>query len=374
MTHRGELPAHAAVGRRAAARRDRARAAGGPERCCCATSRPATSTRSTPSGARAVRRAAATTGSPRRSSPTRTRWPTRGRRRVQHHRRAADRGGARGPHASTPAHACARATSWTRRSPGCWRGPARAVLTVLGHRHRRGGAGRHPRPVEDGRQPDRRALRRAGGDRHRRQPLGRAPAARAPPCCPGTPRRGCRASTAWPRRARCPTSTSAARSCARCRSTTRSPRAPSSCRSRRPRPGCSGPSGPSLAPGRLFDAGHSRRADRVLVLGPERRPPAGHRPGRPAARDLPRRPALRRDRPARRRAPPGRRCWGRRSCPRARRAASSACARPALAQVETRIGAVDLIARQAPAGAEPGDPAPAEGRRPARSAPAARRR
>ena len=95
------------------------------------------------------------------------------------------------------------------------------------------------------------------------------------------------------------------------------------------------------------------------------------------------------DRPARRRSGARRRCSARsRSCPRAPRGASSASRRPRSAQVETRIGAVDLIARQAPMAlsptdptllkvAAPPDPRAAAGRgqeRPQRAVPAARRR
>ena len=77
--------------------------------------------------------------------------------------------------------------------------------------------------------------------------------------------------------------------------------------------------------GRFFDAGHSARGDRVLVLGPNAAAAPRHRPHRPAAGGLPGRPAVRRRRPARRRQPPGIAASARRSCPRAPLGASSAC-------------------------------------------------
>jgi putative ABC transport system permease protein len=111
-----------------------------------------------------------------------------------------------------------------------------------------------------------------------------------------------------------------------------------------------------LATGRLFDAGHSRRADRVLVLGPN------------AARRL--RIARVDEQPAvfigdrlyavigllagvRRQAS----LMGAAIMPEGTARREFSLRAPGLAQVETRIGAVDLIARQAPLALSPTDPA-----------------
>jgi hypothetical protein len=110
-----------------------------------------------------------------------------------------------------------------------------------------------------------------------------------------------------------------------------------------------------LASGRLFDAGHSDRADRVLVLGPN------------AARRL----SIARvdEQPAvfvgdrlyavigllagvRRQAS----LMGAAIMPEGTARREFSLRAPALAQVETRIGAVDLIARQAPVALSPTDP------------------
>ena len=82
-------------------------------------------------------------------------------------------------------------------------GPGRADRPR--HGGRRGRARRHPRALEDGREPDRRPLRRAGRHRHRRHAEDRQPPAGAigdATPCPGTPRHACRGSTAWSRPAR----------------------------------------------------------------------------------------------------------------------------------------------------------------------------
>jgi putative ABC transport system permease protein len=111
-----------------------------------------------------------------------------------------------------------------------------------------------------------------------------------------------------------------------------------------------------LASGRLFDAGHSARADRVLVLGPN------------AARRL--RMSRVDEQPAvfvgdrlyavigllagvRRQAS----LMGAAIMPEGTARREFSLRAPALAQVETRIGAVDLIARQAPRALSPTDPA-----------------
>jgi hypothetical protein len=111
-----------------------------------------------------------------------------------------------------------------------------------------------------------------------------------------------------------------------------------------------------LAAGRIFDAGHSERADRVLVLGPN----AARRLGI-ASVDV--QPAVF----------VGDRLYSvigilsgvRRQAsllasaimPEGTARREFALAAPALVQVETRIGAVDLIVRQAPLALSPGDPA-----------------
>ena len=290
-------------------------------------------------------------------------------------RRAA--GPARAPargQAPRPRHA-RRATSLAEALAGLLARPARVALTVLGTVI---GVGALVATLGLSKTAGNQIVGRFDalvGDRHRRQPLGARAAAPAPRSCRGTPRRACGGSTAWPRPARSPTSTCAARSCARSRSTTRSPRARSSCRSRRRRPACSARCSAELAAGRFFDAGHSRaRRPRRSCSGPNAARRLGITRRRPAAGGLHRRPPLRRDRAAGGRRAARRRCSARRSCPRAPPAASSASRRPALAQVETRVGAVDLIARQAPARAQPRRPGAAarSRRRPTRGSCAAR--
>jgi macrolide transport system ATP-binding/permease protein len=110
-----------------------------------------------------------------------------------------------------------------------------------------------------------------------------------------------------------------------------------------------------LAAGRWFDAGHSRRADRVLVLGSN----AARRVGidrvdqQPAVfvgdrlyvvigllSDVSRQASL----------------LGAAIMPEGTARREFGLAAPALAQVETRVGAVDLIARQAPIALSPSDP------------------
>jgi macrolide transport system ATP-binding/permease protein len=110
-----------------------------------------------------------------------------------------------------------------------------------------------------------------------------------------------------------------------------------------------------LATGRLFDAGHSRRADRVLVLGPN----AARRLG--IAR-VDQQPAIfLGDRlyavigllaGVRRQAS----LLGAAIMPEGTARREFGLRAPAFAQVETRIGAVDLIARQAPLALSPSDP------------------
>lgn len=110
-----------------------------------------------------------------------------------------------------------------------------------------------------------------------------------------------------------------------------------------------------LATGRLFDAGHSLRADRVLVLGPN----AARRLG--IAR-VDQQPAIFvGDRVyavigllagVRRQAS----LLGAAIMPEGTARREFGLRAPAFAQVETRIGAVDLIARQAPLALSPSDP------------------
>ena len=110
-----------------------------------------------------------------------------------------------------------------------------------------------------------------------------------------------------------------------------------------------------LAQGRLFDAGHSQRADRVLVLGPN----AARRLG---ITRLDQQPAVF----------VGDRVYavigvlggvrrqvsllGAAIMPEGTARREFGLRAPALAQVETRIGAVDLIVRQAPVALSPSDP------------------
>jgi putative ABC transport system permease protein len=110
-----------------------------------------------------------------------------------------------------------------------------------------------------------------------------------------------------------------------------------------------------LAAGRLFDSGHSRRADRVIVLGPN----AARRVGITRVDQQP--AVFIGDRlysvigllsGVRRQAS----LLGAAIIPEGTARREFALPAPALAQVETRIGAVDLIARQAPVALSPSDP------------------
>jgi macrolide transport system ATP-binding/permease protein len=110
-----------------------------------------------------------------------------------------------------------------------------------------------------------------------------------------------------------------------------------------------------LAAGRLFDAGHSRRADRVLVLGPN----AARRLGISDVADQP--AVFVGDRlytvigllsGVRRQLS----LLGAAIMPQGTARREFGLPAPALAQIETRIGAVDLIVRQAPLALSPSDP------------------
>jgi hypothetical protein len=111
-----------------------------------------------------------------------------------------------------------------------------------------------------------------------------------------------------------------------------------------------------LATGRLFDAGHSHRADGVLVLGPNaaRRLRVARVDEQPAVfigdrlyavigllADVRRQASL----------------MGAAIMPEGTARREFSLRAPGLAEVETRIGAVDLIARQAPVALSPTDPA-----------------
>jgi hypothetical protein len=120
-------------------------------------------------------------------------------------------------------------------------------------------------------------------------------------------------------------------------------------------PGLFGAVHASLATGRLFDAGHSRRGDRVLILGPN----AARRLGitrvdqQPAVflgdrlyavigllADVRRQVSLR----------------GAAIMPEGTARREFGLRAPGLAQVETRVGAVPLVVRQAPTALSPADP------------------
>jgi ABC-type lipoprotein release transport system permease subunit len=120
-------------------------------------------------------------------------------------------------------------------------------------------------------------------------------------------------------------------------------------------PGLFGAVHAELATGRLFDAGHSRRADRVLVLGPN----AARRLGITRIDDQP--AVFLGDRlyavigllsSVRRQAS----LLGAAIMPEGTAQREFGLRAPALAQVETRIGAVELIVRQAPVALSPADP------------------
>ncbi len=222
-------------------------------------------------GARALRRAERRRAHARHGHPRGPRGRARAAARADGRRRPD--GGDVSPRPQTARHRGRAVAPGPRMSPRDLarrgvRGPARpsrprrADRARDGDRRRR--ARRDARSVEDGEQPDRRPLRRARGDRHRRQPLGARGRRRAARSCRGTPRRGCGASTASSPPGRSPTSTSAARSCARSRSTTRS------------RPGATQLPMKAASPGRL--PGRARRAVRRPVL--RRRPLAARRPRR----------------------------------------------------------------------------------------------
>jgi hypothetical protein len=120
-------------------------------------------------------------------------------------------------------------------------------------------------------------------------------------------------------------------------------------------PGLFGAVHAELATGRLFDAGHSARADRVLVLGPN----AARRLGISRVDQQP--AVFVGDRlyavigllsGVRRQAS----LLGSAIMPEGTARQEFGLRAPAFAQVETRIGAVDLIARQAPLALSPSDP------------------
>jgi putative ABC transport system permease protein len=120
-------------------------------------------------------------------------------------------------------------------------------------------------------------------------------------------------------------------------------------------PGLFGAVHARLATGRLFDAGHSRRADRVLVLGAN----AARRLGIARVDQQP--AVFVGDRlyavigllsGVRRQAS----LLGAAIMPEGTARREFGLRAPALAQVETRIGAVELIVRQAPAALSPADP------------------
>ena len=146
--------------------------------------------------------------------------------------------------------------------------PSRVALTVLGHGHRRRRARRHAGALEDGRQPDRRPVRRALGHRRGHQPLG--------------PRGGGAGGTVLPwdaeARLRRLNGVAAAGTIsdvdvrgALVRSVPlNDPLAAGAIQLpiKAASPGAFRAVRAELLTGRFFDAGHSRRADRVLVLGP----------------------------------------------------------------------------------------------------------
>jgi macrolide transport system ATP-binding/permease protein len=120
-------------------------------------------------------------------------------------------------------------------------------------------------------------------------------------------------------------------------------------------PGLFGAVHAELSAGRLFDAGHSRRADRVLVLGPNaaRRLGISRLDQQPAVfvgdrlyavigllSSVHRQASL----------------LGAAIMPEGTARREFGLRAPALAQVETRIGAVELIVRQAPVALSPVDP------------------
>jgi hypothetical protein len=120
-------------------------------------------------------------------------------------------------------------------------------------------------------------------------------------------------------------------------------------------PGLFGAVRAELATGRLFDQGHSARADRVLVLGPN----AARRLGVTRVDQQP--AVFLGDRlyavigllsGVRRQAS----LLGAAIMPEGTARREFGLRAPAFAQVETRIGAVDLIARQAPLALSPSDP------------------
>jgi hypothetical protein len=110
-----------------------------------------------------------------------------------------------------------------------------------------------------------------------------------------------------------------------------------------------------LGAGRLFDAGHSRRADRVLVLGPNaaRRLHIGRLDLQPAVFVGDRLYAVIGVLSGVRRQSS---LLGSAIMPEGTARREFGLRAPALAQVETRIGAVDLISRQAPTALSPSDP------------------
>ena len=170
------------------------RALMGDPASCSATSPPGTSTRRAPSALLDVFAQLSQDGLTLAVITHDEHVAEPGRPPVAHHRRRASaprcrppqtlvRGGDRvtGSAGATrrPAAVDARAPAGAerpgRRVPGQPARPARSRRAHRArHRRRRRRAGRHPRPVEDRGQPDRRPLRRARRHRHRRHPQGLA--------------------------------------------------------------------------------------------------------------------------------------------------------------------------------------------------------
>ena len=259
------------------------------------------------------------------------------------------------------------------------------------HRHRRRRARRHARPLEDGGQPDRRALRRA---RRRptsssaRRPAPAAPAAAVLPWDAEARLRRLNGVVAAGTLADVDVRGELVRSVP-INDPLAAGRDPAADQGRLARP-VPGRAGRSCSAGRLFDAGHSRR-------GRPRRsssaPNAARRVGitrvdqQPA--DLHRRPPLRRHRPARRRRAGRPRCSaaaimpegtarrefglrGARARPRSRRASAPSTSSPARRPLALSPADPDLLKVAAPP-----DPRRLRGavqERPQRALPAARRR
>ena len=236
--------------------------------------------------------------------------------------------------------------------PACWPGPARVALTVLGTVVGVAALVATLGLSKTASQPDRGPLRRGGGDRHRRvaRPSARVDAVERAPFRAEESLRRLNGVVAAGRLSDVDVHGDLVGLGSGQRPA--GPVAASSSRSRRRRRVCGGPCARTCRTGRFPDAGHSARADRVAVLGLNAAAQLNiNRVDQQPAIFLgdrlylvvgildrvERQPSL----------------LGSIVMPEGTAVREYGLRRPGLAQIETRVGAVPLIARQAPIALSP---------------------